>query len=1231
MKRNQLIRLIEKENRYESSESKTVCILKCLRVFIHIFLALLVLISAVTSKISLFLITNETNYYEKNETNDKWLWTLLLTVCTPYAISFVLCIVKIMFRQLPNPTFIEFLTVLLFETFNAIGTSILIFGVFSQLDLVRSILLINLLSIIPSFINIFLGSDNPKYRNNFYFIVKSFLFKIARIRKTDSLMMFYLNIVAALMQLSGIFILIFSDYLNYSKWQTLVGIILVSASLFFNYFNFTSTNKSTNNKFMTLLVNYLKHSKRSIDLSRQKIGLFTNPWKIGIFFLFSYIFYPHTKLKTSLFDVNLTTMDRLVYFTPFIIHIVSSLVCYLASSLAYKFRMSRFSFALPLTLVTPVAIIVSVLICEFRKPNLQVNNLMDIFNSHFICTTKVLSYKWQLVCGLCLWWLSNLWTTSHIWSNEAVSKMKNVKRIFKFQNFNTVFVENSLMFNYPPKNQDDDDYQNDEDSESEKEVYDGKTTLFICATMWHENDNEMLQLLKSIMRLDIDQSEKKRHNGSNSECFDYEAHIFFDDAMSHLPNGSCEPNIFVQNLIKSVEEAALFAHKYDVQVEPPTKIVTPYGGQLKFKLPGGNYLIVHLKDKSLIRNKKRWSQCMYMYYLLGYKYFGDLESMEKYYNTNNVYDVKHDKKKHFIGFGNFLKNIDSSLRQKLENTYILTLDGDVEFRPNSVKLMIDKMRENKKIGSVCGRVHPIGSGPIVWYQIFEYAVGHWLQKVSEHVFGTVMCSPGCFSLLRGSTILEDNILNVYTTKSTEASHCVQYDQGEDRWLSTLIVQQGYYIVYCSAATSYTYSPETFNEYYNQRRRWIPSTMANLIDFLQDYKHILKVNQRVTYLYVLYILVNFFASILGPATITLMVADTLYASFGFGLWSAYIFAVLPTIIFIIACFHLKNDTQIKVAAILSTVFVYLMIGIMVGALARTLNSPILSPSSMVLGALFFTFILAALIHPKEFQCLFPVINLNNVSWGTREIKGGNNMENSRKRKKITELFYDLIKKYAYSNNHDQNQNSEKLTITTQSNNNNNNENETKQDNLNEVKNWTEHSSLKNSDFDIMSDDEKKFFDQLITKYLYPNLVINKEEIKEELDELRNRCSFYFLMANSLWYLLLFALQLLKDKLIDKIYISITVFNNTVKYEPVYFCYVMLFVVMLILQFIAMIWHRAITFIQVIRKTSLRNVKQVNRQRENYALSQGFDNDTFTECGTDGKYTKNLETIDTVLNF
>jgi len=44
------------------------------------------------------------------------------------------------------------------------------------------------------------------------------------------------------------------------------------------------------------------------------------------------------------------------------------------------------------------------------------------------------------------------------------------------------------------------------------------------------------------------------------------------------------------------------------EMPPPTKMVTPYGGRLTWKLPGGNNLVVHLKDKLKIRHKKRWSQ-----------------------------------------------------------------------------------------------------------------------------------------------------------------------------------------------------------------------------------------------------------------------------------------------------------------------------------------------------------------------------------------------------------------------------------------------------------------------------------------------------------------------------------------------------------------------------------------------------------------------------------------------
>ena len=53
-----------------------------------------------------------------------------------------------------------------------------------------------------------------------------------------------------------------------------------------------------------------------------------------------------------------------------------------------------------------------------------------------------------------------------------------------------------------------------------------------------------------------------------------------------------------------------------------------------------------------------------------------------------------------------------------ENTYILTLDGDIDFRPSAVRTLIDRMRINKDLGSACGRIHPLGTGTIIIYQPF---------------------------------------------------------------------------------------------------------------------------------------------------------------------------------------------------------------------------------------------------------------------------------------------------------------------------------------------------------------------------------------------------------------------------------------------------------------------------------------------------------------------------------
>jgi chitin synthase len=45
-----------------------------------------------------------------------------------------------------------------------------------------------------------------------------------------------------------------------------------------------------------------------------------------------------------------------------------------------------------------------------------------------------------------------------------------------------------------------------------------------------------------------------------------------------------------------------------------------------------------------------------------------------------------------------------------ENTFILTLDGDVDFTPRCVRLLVDLMKKNRRLGAACGRIHPRGSG-----------------------------------------------------------------------------------------------------------------------------------------------------------------------------------------------------------------------------------------------------------------------------------------------------------------------------------------------------------------------------------------------------------------------------------------------------------------------------------------------------------------------------------------
>ncbi len=58
---------------------------------------------------------------------------------------------------------------------------------------------------------------------------------------------------------------------------------------------------------------------------------------------------------------------------------------------------------------------------------------------------------------------------------------------------------------------------------------------------------------------------------------------------------------------------------------------------------------------------------MYMYYLLGYRLFGDLNIIEKLYKRKRKKNSSKSKSKLFKGFGNLLNNMDNKKRIKVIN------------------------------------------------------------------------------------------------------------------------------------------------------------------------------------------------------------------------------------------------------------------------------------------------------------------------------------------------------------------------------------------------------------------------------------------------------------------------------------------------------------------------------------------------------------------------------------
>ncbi|ORX86704.1 hypothetical protein K493DRAFT_291158 [Basidiobolus meristosporus CBS 931.73] len=178
---------------------------------------------------------------------------------------------------------------------------------------------------------------------------------------------------------------------------------------------------------------------------------------------------------------------------------------------------------------------------------------------------------------------------------------------------------------------------------------------------------------------------------------------------------------------------------------------------------------------------------------------------------------------------------------------VLMVDADTKVYPDSVTRMVSCMVRDPQIMGLCGETK-IANKKDSWVsmiQVFEYYISHHQSKAFESVFGGVTCLPGCFCMYRIKApkgfnglwvpvLASPDIVEHYSENVVDTLHKKNlYLLGEDRFLTTLMLRTfpKRKMVFVPQAVCKTVVPDSFQVLLSQRRRWINSTVHNLLELV----------------------------------------------------------------------------------------------------------------------------------------------------------------------------------------------------------------------------------------------------------------------------------------------------------------------------------------------------------------------------------------------------------------
>ena len=175
--------------------------------------------------------------------------------------------------------------------------------------------------------------------------------------------------------------------------------------------------------------------------------------------------------------------------------------------------------------------------------------------------------------------------------------------------------------------------------------------------------------------------------------------------------------------------------------------------------------------------------------------------------------------------------------------FMLQIDADTVVAPDSASRMVAAFLHDTRLIGICGET-ALSNGKssfTTMIQVYEYYISHNLTKAFESLFGSVTCLPGCFTMYRiraaetGKPLfVSREIIEAYSEIRVDTLHMKNLlHLGEDRFLTTLLLKHHpkYKTKYTFNAHAWTIAPDSWKVFMSQRRRWINSTVHNLVELI----------------------------------------------------------------------------------------------------------------------------------------------------------------------------------------------------------------------------------------------------------------------------------------------------------------------------------------------------------------------------------------------------------------